>query len=468
MNMKPPLSNVQQRDIDAILHPYTPLHKLSETGAMVVERGQGVFIYDTQGKEYIEGMSGLWCAGLGFGDQELIDAATQQLQTLPFYHLFGAKGTEPAIELAEKLKELAPVPISKVFFTSSGSEANDTQVKLAWYYNNARGKPKKKKIISRIKAYHGVTIMTGSLTGLPNNHRGFDLPVDRVLHADCPHYYRYGHEGETEAAFTARMAKSLRDLIEREDPDTIAAMIAEPVMGAGGVIPPSAGYFQAIQPILDEYDIMLIDDEVINGFCRTGNWWGCQTHNMVPRTISAAKQMTAAYAPLGAVMVPDDIYQAYTDLSAEIGTFGHGFTYGGHPLGCALGVKAIEIYQKRDILGRVRGLIPLFEKRAQALAEHPLVGEVRTSGLMGGIELVAHKASKRSFLPSLGIAAKTAAYLEKRGAILRAIGDTIAICPPMIISEDELNALFDRLEDALDDTEYYVTQNQCRAEASAG
>jgi 4-aminobutyrate--pyruvate transaminase len=465
MTSQPPLSNVQKRDIEAVLHPYTPLHKLPETGALVIERGQGVFIYDTQGKEYIEGMSGLWCAGLGFGDAEMIEAATEQLNTLPYYHLFGAKGTEPAIELAEKLKEIAPVPISKVFFTSSGSEANDTQVKLAWYYNNARGKPQKKKIISRVNAYHGVTIMSGSLTGLPGNHKGFDLPVDRVLHTDCPHHYRFAQEGESEQEYSTRLADSLRALIERENPETIAAMIAEPVMGAGGVLVPPKGYFEAIGPILEEYDIMLIDDEVINGFGRTGNWWGCQTHNMVPTTISAAKQMTSAYAPLGAVLVPDDIYQAYVDHSAQLGTFGHGYTYGGHPLGCALGAKAIEIYQKRDILGHVRNLMPLFERRMNALADHPLVGEVRVSGLLGGVELVADKVSKRPFDPNMGVAAKASAFLEKRGAILRAIGDTIAVCPPMIIRQDELNELFDRLEKALDDAEHYAVAENLREPA---
>lgn len=462
MTSQTPLSNVQKRDIEAILHPYTPLHKLPETGALVIERGNGVLVYDTQGNEYIEGMSGLWCAGLGFGDAEMIEAATEQLRTLPYYHLFGAKGTEPAIELAEKLKEIAPVPISKVLFTSSGSEANDTQVKLAWYYNNARGKPKKKKIISRMKAYHGVTVMSGSLTGLPGNHNGFDLPVDRVLHTDCPHHYRFAQDGESEQEFSDRLATTLRALIEREDPDTVAAMIAEPVMGAGGVIVPPKGYFEAIQPILDEYDIMLIDDEVITGFGRTGNWWGCQTHNMVPTTISAAKQMTSAYAPLGAVLVPDDIYQTYVDHSSQLGTFGHGFTYGGHPLGCALGAKAIEIYQKRDILGHVRGLMPLFERRMTALAEHPLVGEARHSGLLGGVELVADKKSKRSFSAKLNIGPKTAAFLEKRGVILRALGDTVAVCPPMIIQPDELDALFDRFEGALDDTEALVLREGLR------
>jgi 4-aminobutyrate--pyruvate transaminase len=342
MNQSAPLTNLQTRDIESLLHPYTPIHRLRETGTTVIERGEGVFVFDTQGKRYIEGMSGLWCAGLGFGDEEMIDAATQQLRTLPYYHLFGAKSLEPAIELAEKLKEIAPVPISKVFFTSSGSEANDTQVKLAWYMNNARGKPQKKKIISRIKAYHGVTIMSASLTGLPYNHIGWDLPVDRVLHTDCPHYYRFGQNGESEAEFVARIVKSLADLIEREGADTIAAFIAEPVMGAGGVIVPPKGYYEAIGQLLAAHDIIMIDDEVINGFGRTGNWWGCQTLGMTPTTISAAKQLTAAYAPLGAVMVPEDIYQAYEDHSRQIGTFGHGFTYGGHPLGCALGVKAIE------------------------------------------------------------------------------------------------------------------------------
>lgn len=462
MTAQPPLTNLQTRDVEALLHPYTPLHKLRQMGPTVIERGQGIFVYDTQGKAYIEGMSGLWCAGLGFGEEELIEAATQQLRTLPYYHLFAAKGTEPAIELAEKLKELAPVPISKVFYTSSGSEANDTQVKLAWYMNNALGRPKKKKIISRQKAYHGVTLMSASLTGLPANHNGFDLPLAGVLHTDCPHHYRFGHEGESEAEFVARMVQSLRALIEREGPDTIAAMIAEPVMGAGGVIVPPKGYYPAIQAVLDEHDIMLIDDEVINGFGRTGNWWGCQTMGMTPKTITAAKQLTAAYAPLGAVMVPEDVYQAYVDHSAKLGTFGHGFTYGGHPLGCAVGVKAIEIYQKRNILEHVRSLAPVFSGHLDRLAGHPLVGEARHCGLVGGLELVADKKTRKSFLPTHGVGARLAKFCEERGAILRAIGDTLAFCPPMIIKADELDELFSRAEKALDDCEAWVAREGLR------
>ena len=357
------------------------------------------------------------------------------------------------------------MPISKVFFTSSGSEANDTQVKLAWYMNNALGRPNKKKIISRIKAYHGVTIMSASLTGLPYNHTGWDLPVDRVLHTECPHYYRFGQEGESEQEFVARMVKSLEDLIEREGPDTIAAMIAEPVMGAGGVIVPPEGYYPAIQKVLDQHDIIMIDDEVINGFGRTGNWWGCETLGMKPATISAAKQLTSAYAPLGAVMVPEDIYQAYVDHSAKIGTFGHGFTYGGHPLGCALGVKAIEIYQRRDILGHVRSLAPQFERRLKALSGHPLVGEVRYCGLVGGVELVADPETKRAFDPKNGVGPQVAKFLEARGLILRAIGDTIALCPPMIITAEQLDELFDRLEKGLDDAEAWVSKEGLRKPA---
>lgn len=459
---QPPLTNLQTRDIEAVLHPYTPLHKLKTNGPLVIERGEGVFVYDTQGRDYIEGMSGLWCAGLGFGDEEMVEAATRQLRTLPYYHLFGAKGMEPAIELAEKLKEIAPVPISKVFFTSSGSEANDTQVKLAWYMNNALGRPNKKKIISRQKAYHGVTIMAASLTGLPYNHIGWDLPVDRVVHTDCPHFYRFGEAGETEEQFVARLVKSLRDLIEREGPDTIAAMIAEPIMGAGGVIVPPATYFAEIQKVLDEHDIMMISDEVINGFGRTGNWWGAQTMGMTPKTISAAKQLTAAYAPLGAVLVPQDVYDAYVSHSEKIGTFGHGFTYGGHPLGCALGVKAIEIYQRRDILGHVRNMTPTFEARLKKIADHPLVGEVRSAGLVGGVEMVADKATKRSFDPKKGVGAQIAKFCENRRVILRAIGDTIAFCPPMVITDAELDELFDRFERALGDAEAWVSREGLR------
>jgi 4-aminobutyrate--pyruvate transaminase len=461
--MNQQLTNVQVRDIEALVHPYTPQHRIREIGPLVLEKGKGVFVYDTQGREFIEGMSGLWCAGLGFSDEEMIDAGTEQLKRLPSYHLFGGKGYEIAIELAEKLKEIAPVPISKVLFSSSGSEANDTQVKLAWYYNNALGRPNKKKIISRIKGYHGVTLMSAALTGLVNNHVDFDTALERVRHADCPQYYRFGLEGESEDEFVARLAKNLEALIEREGADTIAAFIAEPIMGAGGVIVPPETYFAAIMPILEANDILMIADEVITGFCRTGNWFGSETMGYKPHTISVAKQLTASYAPLSAVLLPQFMVDALDSQSAKIGTFGHGYTYGGHPLGCALGVKAIEIYQKRDMNGQVRARAPQFAARLAKLAEHPLVGNVRSKGLVGGVELVADKATKRSFDIKKGVAMKATVFLQERGAILRAIGDTIAICPPMIINEAELDELFDRLEASLDECENWVRAEGLRA-----
>ena len=312
------LTNAQVRDIENVVHPYTPLHKLRETGVLILESGRGVFVYDNEGNEYIEGMSGLWCTGLGWGDEELIEAGVEQLRKLPYYHNFGAKATEPSAELAEKLKEIAPFRVARTFFTSSGSEANDTQIKLAWYYNNALGRHKKKKIISRVKAYHGVTIASASLTGLPPNHLEWDLPLDFVKHTTCPHHYRFGHEGESEADFVQRCVQDLKDLIEAEGADSIAAMIAEPVMGAGGVIVPPEEYYEAMQAVLSEHDILMIADEVITGFGRTGNVFGCETMGMKPDTMSVAKQLTSAYAPLGAVMLPDHMYEAMEANSAKV------------------------------------------------------------------------------------------------------------------------------------------------------
>ncbi|MBA4782718.1 MAG: aminotransferase class III-fold pyridoxal phosphate-dependent enzyme [Rhizobiales bacterium] len=445
-------TNMQMRDMESIVHPYTPLHRLKEFGPLIIESGKGVYVYDTQGNAFIEGMSGLWCSGLGFSDEELVEAGREQLAKLPYYHNFTGKGTEPAIELAEKLKEIAPMPCGKVLFSTSGSEANDTQIKLMWYYNNAMGRPEKKKIISRIKGYHGVTLMAASLTGLPANHNDFDLPLARVLHTDCPHFWLFHEEGEDEAAFVARLAANLEDLIIREGPQTIAAMIAEPIMGAGGVIIPPQTYFPAIGKILTKYDILMINDEVINGFCRTGNWWGCETMGMMPTTISCAKQLTASYAPLSAVMMPDFLYDALVDQSRKLGTFGHGYTYGGHPLSAAIGVKTLEIYHKRNILGRVRDLAPLFAARMAKIGDHPLVGNTRCSGLIGGAELSANRKTRTPFDPKITLGMRCVMALQKHGAILRAIGDTIAICPPMIITPDELNLLFDKLELALDET----------------
>ncbi len=391
-----------------------------------------------------------------------MEAAAAQMRKLSFTHLFSGRSHDPAIELAEKLKEIAPIPVSKVFFGTSGSDANDTQMKLVWYMNNALGRPKKKKIISRLKGYHGVSIASASLTGLPNNHIDFDLPIANVLHTSCPHHYRFGQEGESEEEFATRMANELEGMIIAEGPDTVAAFIAEPVMGAGGVIVPPKGYFPKIQAVLDKYDVMLISDEVICGFARLGTMFGCEKMAMRPDTMSLAKAITSSYQPLSAVLIPERMYEAMLTESRKIGTFGHGNTYAGHPVAAAVANKTIEIYLRDDILGHVQRLVPQFQRRLAALADHPLVGEARGVGLVGGIELVADKATKRSFLPKQAVAPRAVLFGQQEGIIFRAIGDTLAVCPPLIITAGEVDEMFDRIGRALDRTEEWVRKEGLR------
>ena len=457
------LSNMAVRDIETVLHPFTNLHKHRETGPLIIDHGKGVFLYDHEGKRYFEGLAGLWCLSLGHGNEEIVEVAARQMKELSFATVFGGKSHDVAIELAEKLKELSPCPASKVLFCAGGSEANDMQVKLTWYYNNARGRPQKKKIISRLRGYHGVTIASGSLTGLPAVHTDFDLPLPQILHAACPQYYRYAEAGESEEAFATRLARELDDLIQREGPETVAAFIAEPVMGAGGVVVPPESYFPKIVAVLEKYDVRIISDEVICGFGRTGNWFGAETHGFKPTSISMAKAITSSYFPLGAITLEDDLYEAMTEQSAKIGTFGHGYTYTAHPVGCAVALKTIEIYERDDILGHVRKVSPVFAKRFEKLMEHPLVGNVRSSGLMGAAELVADKATKRPFDPKRAVGPTCASFLQEEGAVTRAMGDALALCPPLVISEDETNEMFDLVEKALDRTEAWVSREGLRA-----
>ncbi len=446
------LSNLAVRDIETLVHPYTNLATHREVGPMVLESAKGVFVYDSNGKEYIEAMAGLWCTSLGYSNEELVETAYQQMKKLPFTHIFGGKSHDPAIELAEKLKEIAPVPVSKIFYGASGSDANDTQVKLIWYVNNALGRPHKKKIIARLKGYHGVTVASASLTGLPNNHIDFDLPLPGILHTSCPHHYRFAEPGETEQDFSSRMAAELEDMILREGPDTVAAFIAEPVMGAGGAITPPEGYFEKINAVLAKYDILFIADEVITGFGRTGNMFGTTTYGLAADSISLAKQITSAYFPLSAVMLNDQTYDALVSQSRKIGTFGHGNTYAGHPVGCAVAIKTLEIYQRDKIVEHVRKVSPTFLKRLAKLGDHPLVGEARGVGLIGGAELVKDKQTKAPFEAKKGVGAKSVAFAQDEGLITRAMGDRVAFCPPLIITEAQIEEMFDRYERALDKT----------------
>ncbi len=445
-------SKAASRDVLTAIHPYTNL-KLHETeGPMVITEGDGVFVRDENGKSYLEALAGLWCASLGFSERRLAEAAYRQMLKLPYYHTFFHKAHDVGIELAEKLLSIAPVEMSKVFFVNSGSEANDTVVKLVWYYNNALGRPRKKKIVSRIKAYHGVTVASASLTGLPNNHRDFDLPIANILHVECPHWYRFGQPGESEEAFASRLAGSLEQRILSEGPDTVAAFIGEPIMGAGGVLIPPATYWEKIQAVLNKYDVMLIADEVICGFGRTGNMWGTTTYRLKPDMITCAKALSAGYLPIAAVMISAEIYAALVRQSEKIGVFGHGFTYSGHPVTSAVALETLKIYEETDLLSHVRKVAPRMQAGLRRFEDHPLVGEVRGIGLIGAIELVADKTTKTPFDPNKGVGLFLAKRAHHHGVIIRALGDNIAFCPPLIIKEDEIDLMFERFGRALDDT----------------
>ncbi|WP_424813908.1 aspartate aminotransferase family protein [Roseococcus sp. YIM B11640] len=451
--MTPPRNSNAARDIANLLHPYTDARAHEQNGPLVITRGEGVRVFDDQGNSYIETVAGLWCASLGFDNQRLVDAATKQMKQLPFYHAFTGRSHEPAIDLAEMLIERAPVPMSKVFFCNSGSEANDTAIKMIWFYNNAVGRPEKKKIIGRIKGYHGITLAAASLTGLPANHKLFDLPIDRFLHTSTPHYYHGGKPGETEEQFATRMAQELDDLIVREGPETVAAFWAEPVMGAGGVIVPPATYFEKIQAVLKKHDVFFVADEVICGFGRTGSYWGCQTFDIQPDILTCAKALSSSFLPISAVMVNDRVYQGLADGSSSVGTFGHGFTYSGHPVPAAVAVETLKIYDEIKIVEHVQKVGPVMQQGLRSrFADHPLVGEVRGVGMIAAVEFVADKAERRNFDPAAKVGPRFSKIAEKHGLIMRVLpGDGIAFSPPLIITADEVNDMLDRFGRAVDE-----------------
>jgi 4-aminobutyrate---pyruvate transaminase len=452
-------NSLASRDIASLVHPYTNLKVHQSEGPLVVARGEGVCIYDESGKEYIEGLAGLWCTSLGFNENRLIEAAVRQMRTLPTYHVFAHKSHEPGIELAERLLAMAPVPMSKVFFANSGSEANDTAIKLVWYYNNALGRPQKKKILSRVRAYHGVTIATASLTGLPGNHRDFDLPIAGIVHADCPHPYTQARPGESDAAFLDRIIDNFETLILKEGPDTIAAFIAEPVMGAGGVLLPPAGYFERVQALLKKYDILFIVDEVICGFGRTGNMFGTETFGLKPDMITVAKALSSAYLPISALMISEPIWQALVRQSEKLGSFGHGFTYSAHPVAAAVAIETLKIYDERDMLAHVRRVAKPFQAAFQKLSAHPMIGEVQSIGLIGAIQLVQNKSPKTFFEPAAGIAPAFTKFAQEHGLVVRPLfGDRVALCPPLVISEADIQEMFRRFGQALEDTASWARQ----------
>lgn len=454
--MNQPVSSLPEKDIQYQLHPYTNARLHQEVGPLIIERGEGIYVYDDQGKGYIEAMSGLWSAALGFSNQRLIAAAEQQLRTLPFYHLFSHKSHRPSIELAEKLIEMAPVPMSKVFFTNSGSEANDTVVKMVWYLNNALGKPAKKKFISRVNGYHGITVASASLTGLPGNQRGFDLPLPGFLHVGCPHHYRHAQPGESEEQFADRLAAELEQKILAEGAETIAAFIGEPLMGAGGVIVPPRTYWEKIQRVCRRHDILVIADEVICGFGRTGQMFGSQTFAIQPDIMVLSKQLSSSYQPIAAILINDRVFQGIADQSQSLGTLGHGFTGSGHPVATAVALENLKIIEEECLVEHAAQMGQLLHAGLQQFADHPLVGEVRGCGLIAAVELVGDRASKAPY-QSLGTLGRhMAARAQEHGMITRAMGDAVAFCPPLIVSEKEIGLILQRFARALDDTSQWI------------
>jgi 4-aminobutyrate---pyruvate transaminase len=452
-------NSMSARDRAALLHPLTDLVRHAEEGPHTVVRGEGIRVEDEEGRIYIEAVSGLWSISLGFGQKRLADAAYKQLMELPSYHLFRHKSHPRAIELAERLLSLAPVPMSKVFFASSGSEANDTAVKLVWYYNNALNRPKKKKIIGRIGGYHGITVASGSMTGITRNHTDFDLPLPGFLHTDCPGYWKYGLPGESEDDFVERLASNLDTLIEQEGPETIAAFVAEPVMGVGGVILPPAGYFERIVPILRRHDILFIADEVITGFGRVGRMFGSEVYGLKPDILTCAKGLSSGYLPISAVMISEQIWQACYKQSGKIGVFGHGFTYSGHPVSAAVALETLRLYEELDILEHVQSNAPVLQEGLRQLADHPLVGNARGIGYIGALELVRDKETKQPFAPVNNIGLFAERSCQSHGVILRALGDTVAIAPPLIADAAEIETILAKLALALDETLHWAKDN---------
>ncbi|MDI9347616.1 MAG: aminotransferase [Methylacidiphilales bacterium] len=442
----------------SVLYPSTNFKHLEK---FVVSHGKGVYLYDIEGKEYLEAMSGLWCLSLGYGNEELTEAANAQMRKLSYSNPFGGKSHTGMIELANQLAEMLPIPEAKIFFGLSGSDANDTHIKILRYYANVTGQSKKKKILAGSKAYHGVGVGSVALTGLAGNHTHFDVPFESigVVRFPTPHYYRMGQQGESVIAFEQRMANELEALIVKEDPETIMAYISEPLIGAGGVVLPGKHYFAEVQKILKKHNILFIDDEVITGFGRTGEDFGATTFGLRPDCMTLAKALTSGYQPLSAAVIPNFIYEAMIEASDQVGVFGHGFTYSGHPVSCAVALAALKIYKRDQLFNRAKKIGELIQKKLAKFEDHALVGEVRGIGMIGALELVANKKTKADFPKEVKIGLLAQQHCQEEGLIVRGVaGNSVAICPPLIMSEPEIELLFDRLSKGLDKTLHAVKQ----------
>ena len=435
------------------MHPFSVLQQHERAGPRrMMVRGSGSTVYDEDGRGYIDAMAGLWCVNVGYGRQELADAMHEQALRLPYYHSFSSMATDTPALLAERLIDLAPGRMSKVLYGTSGSDANDTQIKLVRLYNNLLGRPQKKKVIARQRGYHGVSIASGSLTGFDGMHAGFDLPLDGILHTRAPYRLREAEPGESDADFVARLAAELDELIVVEGPDTVAAFIAEPVQAAGGVIVPPDGYFAAIQEVLRRHDVLLIADEVVCGFGRLGTWFGSDLLGIDPDLITVAKGLTSAYVPLSACIVSERVWRVLAD-EAGPRSFAHGYTYSSHPLAAACALANLDVIEHDDLVAKAgeRGA-SLNAKLRAAFEGHPLVGEVRGDGLIASVEFVAQRSPTRLFEPLGQVSARIDAACLERGVITRALpeSDTISFSPPLVISEAEIDEIVAVARDAAD------------------
>lgn len=439
-------NSLEARDRRSLVHGLTNLAHHLTVGPKVIESGQGVWVTDSDGRTYIEGMSGLWCISLGYGQERLIAAAERQMRKLAYYHLTNHKAHPAVIDLADKLLEIAPVPMSHVWFANSGSESADCAARLCWYYWNAVGQPGKRKFLSHDRAYHGNTIAAASLTGAAYAHEGFNLPLEGFLHVRSPDWFAGAQDGETEGQFVDSLLADLEARILQEGPETIAAFLTEPVLAAGGVIVPPAGYFEGVQRILRKYDILLVVDEVVTAFGRTGEMFGTTRMGLTPDMIITAKGLTSAYIPMSALLLNARVFDAIADYSGRLGIFGLTLTYSGHPVSAAVAREAIALYEELSIPDRVKSLEPvLMAGLRDRLGGHPNVGDIRGVGLLAGVQLVARREPRTMFDASIRFGARVAALAEENGLIVRAIGDVIAICPPLVIDAEEIAMLVDRL-----------------------
>jgi L-2,4-diaminobutyrate transaminase len=434
------------------LHPFTMLSDHQKNGPIVMVRGKGTKLTDHLGREYLDAFAGLWCVNIGYGREEIAEAVSKQILQLNYFHSFLAMANEPSIALAERLKRLMPQSLDRVFFGLSGSDANDTNIKIVWLYNNLRGQPKKKKLIARRSGYHGVTVATASLSGLPNLHGGFDVPldIDRFFHVTTPHHYRFAKEGMTELEFSSYLAEELEQTILREGPETVAAFVAEPVMGAGGVFVPPEGYFEAIVPVLRKYDVLLIADEVICGFGRLGKWSGSEAFHLQPDLMTMAKGLTSAYVPLSASMISREIWNV---LESSPTPFGHGYTYSAHPVAAAAAIANLDVFDRENLIDRAAEMGRILQSRLrEELLDHPLVGQIRGVGMVAGIELVADKQTKQSFDPKLAVQVMVYKEMMRRGVLVRPIPNTIAVSPPLVFTPSDIETLVGALKESLDAT----------------